>query len=264
MTSVKNWDRFQHFKDRSPPWIKLYRDLLDDIQWHKLDPVAAKALVMIWLIASENSGNLPDIEELAFRLRMPEEQVKSVLSKLGHWLDQPDITVISERYHGDTAGDDKAISLTRSRETEAERETETEEETEISAEPQSASPPVVMIPLAGGGEHPVMQGEVNEWAVTYPAVDVVQQLRQMRQWCLAKPERCKTRRGVKAFIVGWLGRQQDKGPPVPQQLRRTSATEQRADFIADLTGRSRSQQGEVIDVIATERHSVQAIAGRVG
>lgn len=27
---VKNFDRFQHYKDRTPPWIKLYNDLLDD------------------------------------------------------------------------------------------------------------------------------------------------------------------------------------------------------------------------------------------
>jgi hypothetical protein len=53
---VKNWKKFQHFKDRSPPWIKLYRDLLDDPDWHELSGDEAKALVMIWLVASENDG----------------------------------------------------------------------------------------------------------------------------------------------------------------------------------------------------------------
>ena len=56
---VKGWKKFQHFKDRKPPWIKLYRDLLDELEWHELDPPAAKALVAIWLIASENEGFLP-------------------------------------------------------------------------------------------------------------------------------------------------------------------------------------------------------------
>jgi hypothetical protein len=27
---VKDWTKFQHFKDRRPPWIKLYRDILDN------------------------------------------------------------------------------------------------------------------------------------------------------------------------------------------------------------------------------------------
>ena len=98
---IKNWSKFQHFKDRRPPWIKLYRDILDDIDWHQLDPLASKVLVMCWLIASEDDGNLPDIKTLAFRLRMPEKQTSDCISKLSHWLEQGDITVISERYQDD-------------------------------------------------------------------------------------------------------------------------------------------------------------------
>jgi len=28
MLRVKNWGKFQHYKDRNPPWIKLHRGLL--------------------------------------------------------------------------------------------------------------------------------------------------------------------------------------------------------------------------------------------
>ena len=98
---IKNWAKFQHFKDRKPPWVKLYRDLLDDMEWHRLDAKAAKALVMFWLIASENEGELPDTETLAFRLRTTDAEIKTVLSKLSHWLEQDDITAISTRYQSD-------------------------------------------------------------------------------------------------------------------------------------------------------------------
>jgi len=98
---VKDWHKFQHFKDRKPPWIKLYRDLLDDVEWHDLDAKAAKALVMIWLIASEYDGALPNMKTLAFRLRVSENEAKSIVSKLSHWLIQDDINVISERYQDD-------------------------------------------------------------------------------------------------------------------------------------------------------------------
>lgn len=98
---VKNWHKFQHFKDRAPPWIKLYRDLLDDLEWHELPPAAAKALVMLWLIASENKGELPDMKTLAFRLRVSETQAKSIVSSLGHWLEQGDITEISGQHQAD-------------------------------------------------------------------------------------------------------------------------------------------------------------------
>jgi hypothetical protein len=91
LTRIKNWSKFQHFKDRRPPWVKLYRDLLDDMEWHQLEPRAAKALVMLWLIASENDGELPEAKTLAFRLRTTERsEVLDVLSELSHWLEQDD------------------------------------------------------------------------------------------------------------------------------------------------------------------------------
>ena len=73
------------------------------------------------------------------------------------------------------------------------------------------APPLVSIPLNDGSDHGITASQVAEWSSSFPAVNVLQQLRQMRAWCIAKPERRKTARGVKAFVVGWLGREQDKG-----------------------------------------------------
>jgi hypothetical protein len=98
---IKNWSEFQHFKDRTPPWIKLYRKLLDDMEWHLLDPQPAKTLVSLWLIASEYEGALPDSKKLAFRLRLSEKQVIGDCSKLSHWLEQVDIGLISACHHDD-------------------------------------------------------------------------------------------------------------------------------------------------------------------
>ena len=118
---VKNWKKFQHFKDRRPPWIKLYRDLLDDKEWHRLDAESAKVLVMLWLIASEDFGNLPDVETLAFRLRKSDSDVQTAIDCLAHWLEHADITErdkpSSPRYQDDAP------------ETETETETETEGDT---------------------------------------------------------------------------------------------------------------------------------------
>ena len=116
---IKNWDRFQHFKDRKPIWIKLYRDLLDDLNWHELDGKSAKALVMIWLIASEDLGKLPEIKTLAFRLRMSEKETKEVVTKLSQWLEQDDINTISDVYQDD-------MPEKRREETDKEKEKETD------------------------------------------------------------------------------------------------------------------------------------------
>jgi hypothetical protein len=104
MLRVKNWSKHQHFKDRTPPWIKLYRDILDDPDWHELDGDTAKVLISLWLIASEDethSGLLPCSRKLAFRLRIKESQLKQYITKLSHWLIQDDINVISGGYQVD-------------------------------------------------------------------------------------------------------------------------------------------------------------------
>lgn len=79
---IKNWERFQHYKDRRPPWIKLYRELLDDINYHTLSPMAGKCLCLIWLLASELDGSLPSVEEVAFRIRVDKETAQAILEEL--------------------------------------------------------------------------------------------------------------------------------------------------------------------------------------
>jgi hypothetical protein len=31
--AIRNWEKFQHYKDRDPPWIKFYRDILTAESW---------------------------------------------------------------------------------------------------------------------------------------------------------------------------------------------------------------------------------------
>lgn len=95
---IKNWERFQHYRGRRPLWIKLYRDLLDDHEWHLLDPFSAKTLVSLWLIASENDGELPDVPTLAFRLRVSEQKVMTALANLNHWIEHDASTMLAPCY----------------------------------------------------------------------------------------------------------------------------------------------------------------------
>lgn len=78
--------------------------------------------------------------------------------------------------------------------------------------PETGSPPaVITLPLNDRSEYEVQEGQVKEWEALYPAVDVLQELRNMRGWLLANPEKRKTRRGVLRFVTAWLAREQDKG-----------------------------------------------------
>lgn len=84
------------------------------------------------------------------------------------------------------------------------------------ASPPNAAQVPITIPLNDGSEFPVTSAQVAEWTSLYPAIDVLQELRNARGWNLANPKRRKTRRGVVAHLTSWLARAQDKARPPAQ------------------------------------------------
>ncbi|WP_029630206.1 hypothetical protein [Zavarzinella formosa] len=124
---MKDWSEFQHYKDRSPPWIRLHKRLLDNFRFHSL-PDASRALApMLWLLASENkdpSSGLIDLtdEEIAFRIRRTLEELQTALKPLL----EKDFLELS---HGDSASlaSCKQLAVPET-ETEAGREAEAENE----------------------------------------------------------------------------------------------------------------------------------------
>jgi len=190
---IRGWSKFQHFKDRRPPWIKLYRDLLDDVDWHELDGDSAKALISIWLIASENDGHLPDIKKLAFRLRMSEKACLSSCSKLSHYLEQVDIEPISSRHQVGSP--------------ETETETETEGETEAQGRGDAAAPPAARASRSGpkGSRWPsdavvsedwIVAGESYREVANMPPIDLrAEALKFQNYW--------SSKSGAGAIKVDW-------------------------------------------------------------
>ncbi len=79
-----NWNQFQHYRHRRPPWIKLHRELLDDFKFHSL-PVASRALApMLWLLASEDEEGIIMGSEvtISFRLRMSRSEFEEAIKPL--------------------------------------------------------------------------------------------------------------------------------------------------------------------------------------
>jgi hypothetical protein len=183
---IRNWKKFQHFKDRKPPWVKLYRDILDDLDWHELDATASKVLIMCWLIASEDDGRLPPAKTLAFRLRMSEKQTIDCLNKLSHWLEQDDISVISDRYQSDSL------------------ETETETETETKKEKKATS-----VAMPDGISQSVWEDyktlrKAKKAPVTQRVIDGMQEQANLAGWTLEKAmEECCIR-GWQSFKAEWV------------------------------------------------------------
>jgi hypothetical protein len=57
--TIKNWNTFQHYGKRNPPWIKLHRAILDDYAFCALPDVSKAHLMLLWLYASQNNGTVP-------------------------------------------------------------------------------------------------------------------------------------------------------------------------------------------------------------
>ena len=80
----RNWSEFQHYKDRSPPWIKLHRSILTDYEFACL-PLAIRGLAaMLWVIASESKNGLIAMssDALAFRLHVASSELIENLKPL--------------------------------------------------------------------------------------------------------------------------------------------------------------------------------------
>lgn len=93
---------------------------------------------------------------------------------------------------------------------------------------------VVWIPLAGGKASGITRQQIEEWTPAYPGIDVETELRKAKAWCEANPQRRKTARGVKAFLVSWLSRAQDSGRGArasPVSTRETFAAQSRREAI---------------------------------
>jgi len=152
-----------------------------------LDSEAAKLLVMLWLLASENEGELPNIKTISFRLRVSEKQVSAQLSKLSHWMEQDDITAISPRYQD--------VPVSELNNSVADIETprrdrgETEKETEVEKEHTS---PVGADFDRFWSAYPKKVGKANalkEWKKASPNIEsVLEALANQKAWRANPPE----------------------------------------------------------------------------
>lgn len=112
---IKNWPKFQQYKNRRPPWIRLYRDLLDDVEWFNLDPKDAKYLVSLWLMAAEDEtmlGILPSDSQVCHRLRITNKQLLALYTRLEHWLERDASTMLADCKQVDTPETDQNRSET--------------------------------------------------------------------------------------------------------------------------------------------------------
>lgn len=209
---VPNLKKWQHYKDRNPPWIKLHRDLLNNYDFSRLSDASKLHLIMIWILASQMDNLLPaDPDWLAKRMNANSKVDLRSLIESGFV--QYAINPLAECGQVDQG--------------EREAKSKSEAETKYCPELHEAGPPalqtqpVVTIPLVQKNKtFTVSQTDIDQWQESFPGIDVTQELRTIRQWNIDNPKNRKTAAGIRKHISGWLAKKQDRARPIKGEDRR--------------------------------------------
>lgn len=65
---IRNWERFQHYKHRNPPWIKLHVEIFSSADWVMLDDASKLLAVACMVIAAKHDGCVPDAPDYIKRV----------------------------------------------------------------------------------------------------------------------------------------------------------------------------------------------------
>ncbi|WP_434310475.1 DUF6291 domain-containing protein [Hominifimenecus sp. rT4P-3] len=90
-----------------------------------------------------------------------------------------------------------------------EKKKEQEKEKVNSSATEKESSCVESFSLNDGTEYMISENDVELFQQLYPEIHVKQELRNIKAWCLANPEKRKTRSGAKRFLNSWLSRAQN-------------------------------------------------------
>ena len=101
---------------------------------------------------------------------------------------------------------------------------------------ETSSPIFISLPKIGSPSSPskiyhVTEEYLAKLEATYPAVDVRQQLREMRHWLEVNPTKKKV--NVPAFIARWLAKDQDRGGGIQSSPPKKSAMERALEIIGE-------------------------------
>lgn len=127
---IRNWDKWQSYRrDRGqPPWIKVHRVIMRDLNWVSLSNAQRGQLLAIWLLAADNDGVIPASAPL--------------LKQLCHMDHEPELEVLIDQ--GFVCPDAIVTPSWRQvdfLETETETETEAEADSTVAARPDVGAAP---------------------------------------------------------------------------------------------------------------------------
>ena len=213
MYRVKNWETFQHYKDRNPPWIKLHFELLSSKDWVMLDDKTRVLAIAIMLLASRSNGYIDGTEHgLSYLQRvayLSEVPCLKPLINIGFLILEDEEKILHRK---------QMLAVASKIQADARPEAETEAETEVCPETgKSVSRPAVIsepslldFPVDGKTKlWPMTQSWLDAQQQFFPQVDCLAEAKKSLAWLLANPEKKKTAVGMPRFLNRWFSRASD-------------------------------------------------------
>ena len=237
---VKNWSKFQHYKNRNPPWIRLHVEILDDYKadgtendFHALPDKDKLTLLLIWALASRYNGVIPSIDPawLAVKLGIDDPSTDDLI-KAGFLIP---VSHASTDASTDASADASNTLATQHGDCVPESETETETETDAEGECREPSTQAPTEPNKAMRPKPPRKpkraaDDLERLRATYApiGVDVDRELVKCRAWCAAQGVGEPT---LQRF-VNWLNRADRKivgadnaSPPQPPPAKHRGMAE---------------------------------------
>lgn len=93
---IRNWEEFQHYTDRRPPWIKLYPEMLSSLDWSMWSDESRLLAIVCMMIASEDGPRVG-------RTKFASKEVKDLfkLGKYGRVPNNPEYIKYRGHLHSD-------------------------------------------------------------------------------------------------------------------------------------------------------------------
>ncbi len=108
------------------------------------------------------------------------------------------------------AGNVQVTPVTTDTDQEEDQDSEQISDSSAPSQPKPTEPALLVFPCNGKVDAwALTQSQVDEWSALFVGVDVMDQCRRALAWIKAKGK--KTARGMPKFLVGWLGRTNDRG-----------------------------------------------------
>lgn len=214
---VRNWSRWQTYRsDRGmPPWIKLHRCLLRNIDWITLTDEQRGQLVSIWILAADDDGRVPaDAEALKSICRMTNTPDLNLLRDKGFLDFDASVTPTRRQDDANVTPPCQPLGANVTPHIMSEEGHIIEDVCPVTPERVPAPASFIDMPVKEGVE-PITEQDVAGWEKLYGRIDVRQALRNMvGYWSALPANQRKTRRGIRKSIVTWLANDDGRAPVV--------------------------------------------------